>query len=139
MLSLLGATLSGVNSTVFWNAYGSKDGVDYARPDRLVIKNIMLGPEAKSDEYNVVQASTTSLTKKIKIPIAVLRVGEVRSMRPHLEFTESPVLLKLIHGDGPVHINGIHLIGDGVGEEMEDEMEFEMMAESEEGVGLQWI
>lgn len=47
-----------------------------------------------------------SLRDPIKIPIAVLKVGETRSVRTDLEFPEAPVTFKLIQGNGPVHIHG---------------------------------
>lgn len=71
----------------------------------------------------------------VKIPIAVLKVGETRSVRTDLEFPDAPVTFKLIEGSGPVHIHGQHLPGTLV-EEIEDfgdEMEEELLDE-EEGV-----
>lgn len=54
-----------------------------------------------------------SLRDPIKIPIAVLKVGETRSVRTDLEFPEAPVTFKLIQGNGPVHIHGncpVHIL-----------------------------
>lgn len=69
----------------------------------------------------------------IKIPIAVLKVGESRSVRTDLEFPDAPVTFKLVEGNGPVHIHGQHLPGTLV-EEIEDfgdEMEEELLDEEE--------
>lgn len=74
-----------------------------------------------------------SLRDPIKIPIAVLKVGETRSVRTDLEFPEAPVTFKLIEGNGPVHIHGQHLPG-AVVEEIEDygeEMEEEILDEED--------
>lgn len=74
-----------------------------------------------------------SLRDPIKIPIAVLKVGETRSVRTDLEFPEAPVTFKLIQGNGPVHIHGQHLPG-AVVEEIEDygeEMEEEILDEED--------
>lgn len=71
----------------------------------------------------------------VKIPIAVLKVGETRAMRTDLEFPDAPVTFKLIEGSGPVHIHGQNLPSTLV-EEIEDfgdEMEEELLDE-EEGV-----
>ena len=77
----------------------------------------------------------------MKIPIAVLKVGEVRCSQSFLEFPDAPVTFRLIQGKGkydslklinvinpsllgPVHIHGHHLIGmddENVEEEIEDE------------------
>lgn len=71
----------------------------------------------------------------IKIPIAVLKVGESRCVRTDLEFPDAPVTFKLIEGSGPVHIHGQHMPGTLVEEyeDMEDYAEEELVDE-EEGV-----
>lgn len=100
------------------------------RPQRLVIKNLLLGHEAKADEYNVVEASAPAAKGDVvKIPIAVLKVGETRSMNPHLEFPDGPVTFTLISGSGPVHIHGLLGVG-GLEEDME-ELEVEEVREGE--------
>ena len=90
----------------------------------------ILGSEAKDDEFNVVQATTTSLRDQVKIPIAVLKSGETRSIRPELEFPDAPVTFTLIKGNGPVYIHGQHFMGVVDYEELE-EMEEESMDEEE--------
>lgn len=69
----------------------------------------------------------------IKIPIAVLRVGETRSITSDLEFPDAPVTFKLIEGNGPVHIHGQHLPGTLLEEieEYGDELEEELVEEEE--------
>lgn len=66
-----------------------------------------------------------SLLEPIKIPIAVLKVGETRLVQPNLEFPDGPVTFTLIEGSGPVYIHGQHLPGnlgdDGLVEEGSDE------------------
>ncbi|XP_016937483.1 nucleoplasmin-like protein [Drosophila suzukii] len=77
---------------------------------KLIIKQISLGPEAKSGEFNVVQAETNinddGEKKTVKIPIAVLKVGETRSLRPNVEFPNGSVTFKLVQGTGPVYVCG---------------------------------
>lgn len=60
----------------------------------------------------MLQVETNSHDEKIKIPIAVLKVGENRCAQSFLEFPDAPVTFKLIQGSGPVHIHGHHLICD---------------------------
>lgn len=43
----------------------------------------------------------------IKIPIAVLKIGEQRVVQSNLEFPEGPITFKLINGSGPVIITGL--------------------------------
>ncbi|XP_034664459.1 nucleoplasmin-like protein [Drosophila subobscura] len=77
---------------------------------KLIIKQISLGSEAKTGEFNVVQAETNvnddGEKKTVKIPIAVLKVGETRSLRPNVEFPNGSVTFKLVQGTGPVHVCG---------------------------------
>lgn len=126
-----GITLKGENAVYTWDPSKVEEG-EPALSQRLVIKNLLLGHEAAADEYNVVEATSPCASgKTVKIPIAVLKVGETRSMNPHLEFPDGPVTFKLINGKGPVHMHG--LLGSGSNEEVEmDEDGFEEMYPDEE-------
>ncbi|KAH8337659.1 hypothetical protein KR074_003899, partial [Drosophila pseudoananassae] len=77
---------------------------------KLIVKQISLGPEAKSGEFNVVQVETFTNDDgektPVKIPIAVLKVGETRSLRPNIEFPNGSVTFKLVQGTGPVYVCG---------------------------------
>lgn len=55
------------------------------------------------------QVETPSVSGTIKIPIAVLKVGdrEQRVVQSNLEFPEGPVTFKLLSGSGPVIITGL--------------------------------
>lgn len=52
------------------------------------------------------QVETISVEDPVKIPIAVLKVGETRLAQPALEFPDGPVTFTLIEGSGPVYIHG---------------------------------
>lgn len=52
----------------------------------------------------------------LKIPIAVLKAGETRVLKPNLEFPSDSVTFKLTQGTGPVYICGQHLVHDIVDE-----------------------
>lgn len=135
-----GATLN-AGESVTWDPE-IKD--DYPCNFKLIIRQILLGVEAKSDDYHVVQVETMSQRDSIKIPIAVLRKGETRYVACDLEFPDAPVTFKLIEGSGPVHIHGQHLPGtlleeiEEYGDEMEEELveEEEAVSESEEGAHI---
>ncbi|XP_017469313.1 PREDICTED: nucleoplasmin-like protein [Rhagoletis zephyria] len=89
-----------------------------AEDQKLVIKQICLGAEAKEGEFNVVQVVTRINQKEtLKIPIAVLKAGETRALRPNVEFLNTSVTFKLIQGTGPVHMYGQNLYGQISGEE----------------------
>uniref|UniRef100_A0A182NCT4 Nucleoplasmin core domain-containing protein n=1 Tax=Anopheles dirus TaxID=7168 RepID=A0A182NCT4_9DIPT len=125
-----GATLKEGSKTVTWDPDNKPEG--YPRTNKLVIKQCLLGHEAAGDEYNVVQVETMTIRDTLRIPIAVLKVGELRQSRMDLEFSDAPVTFTLVEGKGPVHIHGLHLLGSLV-EEFEDmeEMEEEVLDEEE--------
>lgn len=47
-----------------------------------------------------------SANEAVKIPIAVLKVGESRVVQPELEFPYGPVTFTLVEGNGPIYIHG---------------------------------
>lgn len=49
---------------------------------------------------------TLSVNETIKVPVAVLKVGESRVVQPELEFPYGPVTFTLVEGNGPVYIHG---------------------------------
>lgn len=52
-----------------------------------------------------------SKPNQIKVPVAVLKAGETRSIQTVLEFPDPPVTFKLIEGSGPVYIHGQQVPG----------------------------
>ncbi|XP_065366553.1 nucleoplasmin-like protein [Calliphora vicina] len=100
---------------------------------KLIIKQISLGADAKSGEFNVVQAEVKGYEKEtIKIPIAVLKAGETRTLCPNLEFPSDSVTFKLIQGTGPVYICGQHLVHEMVEEEWHNEDEDDVEEDDED-------
>ncbi|XP_018797184.1 PREDICTED: nucleoplasmin-like protein [Bactrocera latifrons] len=92
--------------------YEMEEPTTTAEDQKLVIKQICLGAEAKNGEFNVVQVETRINQKEtLKIPIAVLKAGETRALRPNVEFLNTSVTFKLIQGTGPVHMYGQNLYG----------------------------
>ncbi|XP_026462309.1 nucleoplasmin-like protein isoform X1 [Ctenocephalides felis] len=126
-----GITLSGAGATEVWDPETKAE--EYPRTNKLVLRQALLGHEAKEGEYNVVQVETMSIRDTVKTPVAVLKVGESRQCRLDLEFPDYPVTFTLIQGSGPVHLHGQHLFGALV-EEFEDmdEMEEELLDEEED-------
>ncbi|XP_011182578.1 nucleoplasmin-like protein [Zeugodacus cucurbitae] len=92
--------------------YEVEEPTTTAEDQKLVIKQICLGAEAKNGEFNVVQVEARINQKEtLKIPIAVLKAGETRVLRPNVEFLNTSVTFKLIQGTGPVHMYGQNLYG----------------------------
>ncbi|XP_017091997.1 nucleoplasmin-like protein [Drosophila bipectinata] len=123
--SFYGVTLTGEGTVVTWDC-----DEDYARGQKLVIKQILLGAEAKENEFNVVEVNTVK--DSVKIPIAVLKAGETRAVNPDVEFYESKVEFKLLKGNGPVYIHGHNIKDDVEVVDMEEEEEEDEVAEDEE-------
>uniref|UniRef100_A0A1B0BZY7 Nucleoplasmin core domain-containing protein n=1 Tax=Glossina palpalis gambiensis TaxID=67801 RepID=A0A1B0BZY7_9MUSC len=88
---------------------------------QLIIKQISLGAEANSGEFNVVQAEKETL----KIPVAVLKAGETRVLRPNLEFPSDSVTFNLTQGNGPVYISWKNVVSEIMNEEWNDDDDIE--------------
>lgn len=61
-----------------------------------------------------------SKPNQIKVPVAILKVGETRSIQTVLEFPDPPVTFKLVEGNGPIYIHGQQVPGNY---EIEDTVE----------------
>lgn len=48
---------------------------------------------------------------QVKVPVAVLKAGETRSIQTVLEFPDPPVTFKLVQGTGPVYVHGQQVPG----------------------------
>lgn len=47
--------MSAENRSVEWNPDSNKEDTEYPRANKLILKQILLGHQAKPDEYNVVE------------------------------------------------------------------------------------
>lgn len=72
-----------------------------------------------------------SKPNQVKVPVAILKAGETRSIQTVLEFPDSPVTFNLVEGSGPVYIHGQQVPGNY---EIEDTTE--LSGEEEE---VSWI
>lgn len=129
--SFYGVTLKGKDSSVEWDVLSNDE--DYPRGQKLIIKQILLGAEAKEGEFNVVQVQTVK--DSLKIPIAVLKAGETRAVNPDVEFYDTSVTFKLIQGNGPVYIHGQNLKDEVEVVDMEEDTDEEDEGEEEEDDG----
>lgn len=132
-------TLKGAKASEVWDPE-AKETEDYQGGHKLIIKQVLLGPDAVEGEVNVLQVEAKrwpTWKKPVQIPVAVLKSGSANSqVLLDLSFPDPPVTFSLAQGSGPVHVIGHHLIGSPIEEfEEMDEMEEEMLEdeESEEG------
>lgn len=113
----VGITLEGENASFTWDVDALQAGGDEADNNgysgepthKLLIRQILLGAAAAEGEMNVIEVETITVKDKLKIPIAVLKVGETRHLKVELDFPDSPVTFRLTQGKGPVHLLGQHL------------------------------
>jgi nucleophosmin 3 len=123
-----GVTLTAEKNVVTWDAVAAED--EYQQAQKLVIKQVLLGADAKDGEFNVVEVETTK--DSLRIPIAVLKAGETRALNPDLEFYDTDVTFKLIKGNGPVYIHGQTIKDEVMDENMDDEQSDEEEDDEEE-------
>lgn len=132
-----GLTLDKNKTTDSWDPDVRTESNDaapgYRGEHTLLVKQAVLGPEAKEDEINVVEVEAMGYKSDVKYPITVLRGGVQHQSLLDLLFPDPPVTFKLIKGSGPVHLLGNHSVGsgDGMGEDDEDEMEDEFDEEED--------
>lgn len=144
LIMIVALTLQGAKASECWDPE-SKGAEDYQGGHKLVIRQALLGPEAKEGEVNVVQVEAMTWKDSITIPVATLSAGPNGTSQCLLDlsFPDPPVTFSLLQGSGPVHIIGHHLIGSPMEEFDEiDEMEEEMLDEEEgeeAGVSVTYI
>merc|ERR1712098_973558 len=105
---------------------------------RLLIKTAILMADAKKDEINVVQIETEGYkNKQVTMPIVAMMGGKDVQTYVDLLVPSYPATLKLVKGDGPVHLVGCHCVdyyGAQIGDdETEDEDLEEEKTEKEKG------
>ncbi|RXG53923.1 Nucleoplasmin-like protein [Armadillidium vulgare] len=76
----------------------------------LCVRQIVLGPDAKDDEVNVVEVECFGYeNKKYKIPIAVLKAGSgSHVVTTEVVLEDQFATFRLIKGSGPIYISGSH-------------------------------
>lgn len=71
----------------------------------------MLFASSTQVETSSVSAEDQAGQSLIKIPVAILKAGETRSIQTLLDFPDMPVTFKLVEGDGPVYVHGLQVPG----------------------------
>ncbi|XP_050689410.1 nucleoplasmin-like protein ANO39 [Eriocheir sinensis] len=103
----------------------------------LSVRQVVLGPEAKEGEANVVELEVEGYNnKKTRIPICVSKAGGSYVSNVEVLVEDQAATFHLTKGSGPVHLSGTHQtetnvvgddefdeIGDEEGEDEEDDEE----------------
>jgi hypothetical protein len=63
LIILPGATLTAEKKTIVWNPAKDDEEEYPERANKLIVKQILLGVEAKADEYNVVEVCNNEMKK----------------------------------------------------------------------------
>jgi len=104
---------------------------------RLLIKTAILMPQSEKDVVNVVQIECEGYNnKKVIVPVVAMK-GQVDLQRYVDLLVPCPAKIKLLSGEGPIHLSGSHCVdyygyqGDqgDLGEDEESEEEEEEMEE----------
>ncbi|XP_018901241.1 nucleoplasmin-like protein isoform X1 [Bemisia tabaci] len=95
----------------------------YRGEHSLIVKQALLGADAKDGEVNVVEVEAMGYRADVKFPIAVLKAGSTQQSVLDVLFPDPPVTFKLVKGSGPVHLIGNHSIGSGETLEDDDEVD----------------
>ena len=77
---------------------------------RLIIKNAILMPDVEKDAVHVVQIDAEGFnSEKVSAPLVTMR-GQVDFQHYVELLVPSPAKIKLLSGDGPLHLTGIHCV-----------------------------
>jgi len=131
------------NKEFDWNPENPTEGPDSNNDDekedlkpghRLLIKTAILMPQTEKDVVNVVQIECEGYNnKKVIVPVVAMK-GQVDLQRYVDLLVPCPAKIKLLSGEGPIHLSGSHCVdyygyrGDQ-GEDEESEEEEEEMEE----------
>merc|ERR1719431_86768 len=105
---------------------------------RLLVKSAILMPTAK--EVTMVQVESEGYNKtKVTVPVCAMQGGADLQKYMDLLIPAPPATLKIIHGEGPIHLIGSHCVDyygfkdddetEDEDEDAEEEMETETTAE----------
>merc|ERR1712183_649163 len=86
------------------------EGLKVKPGHRLLIKSAILMPTAKKDEVTVIQIESEGYNKqKVVVPFCAMKGGSDHQKYVDL-LVPSAAKLKIIHGEGPIHLVGSHCV-----------------------------
>merc|ERR1712098_591251 len=117
---LWSCTLSGSNKEYSWEPSTlepeakeedqEKEGPKVKPGHRLLIKSAILMPSAKENEVTVVQIESEGYRgKSVTVPICAMKGGV--DLQKYVDLlVPGPSKMKIIHGEGPIHLIGSHCV-----------------------------
>merc|ERR1712010_280532 len=118
---------------------GEEEAAKVKPSHRLLIKSAILMPTAKKDEVTVIEIESEGYkNQKINVPICAMKGGV--DLQKYVDLlVPGPSKIKIIHGEGPVHLVGSHCVDffgfkdDEESDDEEDEEEGDTENEMEVG------
>jgi hypothetical protein len=139
---LWSCTLTAKNNEFIWDPEGetkekegeeseAQEGKKVKPSHRLLIKSAVLMPSA-NDEVTMVQVESDGYNKaKVTVPICAMQGGTELQKYLDLLVPAPPATLKIISGEGPIHLIGSHCVDYYGFKEDDDEFESEDEADEE--------
>merc|ERR1712181_185013 len=128
----------GTNKEVVWDPKDPEEGAGDGPPSsshRLLIKTAILMPEAKDGEVTIVEVESMGFNKtKVKVPLVAMKGGIDLQKYVDVLLPAAPATIKIVQGNGPVHLVGSHCVEKIMEEEeeREDEAEEESQEDDDE-------
>ncbi|XP_045101848.1 nucleoplasmin-like protein ANO39 [Portunus trituberculatus] len=123
-----GITLDAAHKEQKWEGTATENTVDCTvTTHTLSVRQVVLGPDAKEGEANVVELEVMGFNdKKQRIPIYVSKVGGSYVSSVEVLVEDQAATFHLTKGSGPVYLSGTHqtetnVIGEDDIEELGDE------------------
>ena len=120
---LWSCTLSAATKEYVWQPKEPEDFAGDVKPGhRLLIKTAILMPSAKKDEVTIVEVESEGYNKKqVKLPIVAMKAGVDCQKYIDLLIPGSPATIRIVQGEGPLHLVGSHCVENLAEQEDEDD------------------
>ncbi|XP_069986646.1 nucleoplasmin-like protein ANO39 [Penaeus vannamei] len=124
-----GLTLDGSTKEKTWEGQCVLNNLEATTTTHtLSIRQVVLGPEAKEGEVNVVELEVKGYKdQKHKIPVCVTKAGGSYVTGVDVLIEDTPAIFRLTQGSGPIHLSGTHQVETTI---IEDDMD-DSLAEEE--------
>jgi len=109
---LWATSLTSTKKEVVWDPKDHGGAGDGPSPShRLLIKTAILMPEAKEGEVTIVEVETVGFNKtKVKVPLVAMKGGIDLQKYVDILLPAAPATIKIVQGNGPVHLVGSHCV-----------------------------
>merc|ERR1719432_313012 len=110
---LWSTSLTSAKKEVVWDPKEEEegDGDGPSSNHRLLIKTAILMPESKEGEVTIVEVGTVGFNKtKVKVPLVAMKGGIDLQKYVDILLPATPATIKIVQGNGPVHLVGSHCV-----------------------------